>query len=182
MVDFEKYNPLNTVERIDLLINDLVDNNVAITEKVAIEIAMHINKVKMQIYYKDKIKDYITEESEVKANTKKVLTFGATTEDVDLINEVIKAAGGIRPRISSSMKKILGNKIPERKVEKGYFSSTSSTSSINKYDDFNSHIIYSEDEIKRNGEMKYRPGKARRKDIEGPRKKIIYIPMGGKTK
>ena len=99
-----------------------------------------------------------------------------------MINEVIKAAGGIRPRISSSMKKILGNKIPERKVEKGYFSSTSSTSSINKYDDFNSHIIYSEDEIKRNGEMKYRPGKARRKDIEGPRKKIIYIPMGGKTK
>ena len=80
------------------------------------------------------------------------------------------------------MKKILGNKIPERKVEKGYFSSTSSTSSINKYDDFNSHIAYSEDEVKRNGEMKYLPGKARRKDIEGPRKKIIFIPMGGKTK
>ena len=151
MIDFEKYKPQNTIERIDLLVNDMVDNNVAITEKVAIEIAMHINKVKMQIYYKDKIKNYITEESEIKAKTKKVLTFGATTEDVDLINEVIKAAGGIRPHISSSMKKILGNKIPERKVEKGYFSSTSLSSNINKYDDFNSHIDYSEDEIKRTG-------------------------------
>ena len=50
MIDIEKYKPLNTVERIDLLINDMVENNVAITEKVAIEIAMHINKVKIQIY------------------------------------------------------------------------------------------------------------------------------------
>ena len=51
MIDFEKYNPLNTVERIDLLINDLVDNNVAITEKVAIAIAMHNTQLKLQTHY-----------------------------------------------------------------------------------------------------------------------------------
>ena len=27
MIDLEKYKPLNTIERIDLLINDMVDNN-----------------------------------------------------------------------------------------------------------------------------------------------------------
>lgn len=182
MIDFEKYKPLNTIERIDLLINDMVENNVAITEEIAIEIAMHINKVKMQIYYKDKIKNYITAESEVKANIKKEYAFGATTEDADLINEVIKAAGGLRPKVPKWMKTKIKETESQHKENKGSFSSTSEKRSILKYDDFGSHIDYSKKELEIHGEYRYIPGKARSKELKGPRKQIISIPMGGKTK
>lgn len=55
-MDLAKYSPLNSVEQIDLLINDLLDNKIAVTNLVLLDnsVRIIIKKVKLQLYWIEK--------------------------------------------------------------------------------------------------------------------------------
>ena len=60
-----KYEPINTVEKVDALIADMQASNMYITSTVSFEVLMHIKKAKIQMYFRDTIQPLIKTEPKV---------------------------------------------------------------------------------------------------------------------
>ena len=60
-----KYEPINTVEKVDALIADMQASNISITSSASLEVVMHIKKAKIQMYFRETIQPLLNTKGNV---------------------------------------------------------------------------------------------------------------------
>ena len=60
-----KYEPINTVEKVDALIADMQASNISITSSASLEVVMHIKKAKIQMYFRETIQPLLNTKGKV---------------------------------------------------------------------------------------------------------------------
>lgn len=181
-IDIDRFEPFDSCEKLDSLFEQLESKNIALTSQLVVDIAVRIHNVQVQLYLDEKAKEYRSKQNQ-KVNPPKHSTgFPTTTEDIDLINAVIKAAEAKDEKKkkkkhkdkTSKLAKISAYNKDNTSPFENYFEKFRDSCVVPSHVNDGSMIRYRSD--------KYVPGRTKVKDDEGPRKKVIYIPMGGKTK
>ncbi|MBQ8257418.1 MAG: hypothetical protein IJY98_05830 [Bacteroidaceae bacterium] len=60
-----KYEPINTVAKVDALIADMQASNISITSSVSLEVLLHIKKAKIQMYFRETIQPFLNTKPKV---------------------------------------------------------------------------------------------------------------------
>lgn len=60
-----KYEPINTIEKVDALIAGMQAANISITSSASLEVVMHIKKAKIQMYFRETIQPLLNTKAKV---------------------------------------------------------------------------------------------------------------------
>ena len=179
-IDIDRFEPFDSCEKLDSLFEKLESKKIALTSQLVVDIAVRIHNVQVQLYLDEKAKEYRKKQN-IKLNPPKHSTgFASTTEDVNLINAVKNAAEADKAKKKKSNDNTA--KQAKRKVRyqrdsspfENYFEKFRDSCVVPSHVNDGNMIRYRSD--------KYVPGRTKVKDDEGPRKWVMFIPMGGLNK